>query len=189
MRRLHPPTHSLNGSRHGTGPEWSTPDGPRHPSRNARQRGLRTALLSATLLLLLSGCALPRWPVDGTLSSPFGLRTSGFRIHIHKGVDIAVPTGTPVRAMSAGRVAFAGKSPGFGLVVILDHGPELQTLYAHLSEIRVRTGDHVEHRALLGLSGSTGRSSAPHVHFEIRRRGRPEDPVPLLGGPPPPPAS
>jgi murein DD-endopeptidase MepM/ murein hydrolase activator NlpD len=139
-----------------------------------------TVLLLATLLLA-SGCALPRWPVDGPVSSPFGVRRSGLDFRVHRGIDIAVPSGTPIRAMAPGRVHFAGSRSGYGLVVIIDHPRSTRTVYAHLSEIHVVTGQEIRGRPVIGLSGATGRVTGPHLHFEIQRRGRPEDPVPLLG--------
>jgi murein DD-endopeptidase MepM/ murein hydrolase activator NlpD len=133
------------------------------------------------LALLLSGCALPRWPVDGPVSSPFGLRREGLDVRVHRGIDIAVPTGTPIRAMAPGRVHFAGSLSGYGLVVIIDHPRQIRTVYAHLSDIHVTTGQILDGRPVIALSGATGRVTGPHLHFEILRRGRPEDPVPLLG--------
>lgn len=145
---------------------------------------MRPAAL-ALLALLLAGCALPRWPVDGDLTSPFGLRREGFLdFGLHRGVDISVPEGTPVHAMGPGVVAFAGEMRGYGRVVVVDHGGELRTLYAHLSEIHVRRGEALTGRPVVGLAGSTGRATGAHLHFEVLRRGRAEDPVPLLGGPP-----
>lgn len=140
----------------------------------------RRILLLATLLL--GGCAIPRWPVDGTLTSPFGLRASGLRLGIHRGVDIAVNTGTPIRAMAPGTVVFASTMSGYGNVVILDHGRGTRSLYGHLSEIRVQRGQRLTERAVIGLAGSSGNATGPHLHFEILRRGGAEDPVALLGG-------
>lgn len=138
-------------------------------------------------LLLLAGCSVPRWPVAGTVTSPFGLRRAGLLdLDIHRGVDIAVPDGTDVRAMAPGRVEFAGTMSGYGRVVVIDHGQRVRTLYGHLSEVRVRTGDAIDGRPVIGLSGSTGRTTGPHLHFEILRGGKAEDPVPLLGGLPRP---
>lgn len=138
-------------------------------------------------LLLLAGCSVPRWPVSGTMTSPFGLRRAGvLDFDIHRGVDIAVPEGTEVRAMAPGLVEFAGSMNGYGRVVVIDHGQGVRTLYGHLSEARVRTGDPVHGRPVIGLSGSTGRTTGAHLHFEILRAGRAEDPVPLLGGLPRP---
>jgi murein DD-endopeptidase MepM/ murein hydrolase activator NlpD len=143
---------------------------------------MRPGIIALLALLLASGCAIPRWPLDGPVSSPFGIRRDGIDLGIHHGVDIAVPVGTPVRAMAPGRVRFAGSLSGYGLVVILDHGRTTRTLYAHLSEIHVETGQQLDGRPVIGLSGATGRVTGPHLHFEVQRRGRAEDPVPLLGG-------
>lgn len=134
-------------------------------------------------LLLLAACSVPHWPVQGTLTSPFGLRRDGLLdFAIHRGVDIAVPAGTPVRAMAPGVVEFAGTMSGYGSVVIVDHGRGVRTIYAHLSEIQVAAGDEVAGRPVIGLSGSSGRATGEHLHFEIVRGSRAEDPVPLLGG-------
>ncbi len=135
--------------------------------------------LAATLLLV--GCSIPRWPIEGRLTSPYGLRFRGIAPDIHPGVDIAAPHGTPVLAMNGGRVAFAGAMQGYGQVIILEHDANLHTLYAHLSEILVRAGDAVRGRDPIGRVGATGNATAPHLHFEVRRWGRQEDPVPLLG--------
>lgn len=143
---------------------------------------MRRRLLQLSLLALIAGCSLPRWPVDGALTSPFGLRRDGLSLEIHRGVDIAVPAGTPVRAMAPGRVRFAGTMRGYGHVVIIDHPRGVRTVYAHLSEIRVGAGDEIHGRPIIALSGASGRASGPHLHFEVLRRSRPEDPVPLLGG-------
>lgn len=142
------------------------------------------ALACLGLLVALGGCGIPRWPVEGTLTSPYGLRWRGLLPGIHRGVDIQVPSGTEVRAMAGGRVRFAGEMRGYGNVVWIDHGGEVLSVYAHLSELRVRTGQAVDGREVVGLSGSSGEVSAPHLHFEIWRWGRVTDPVPLLGGPP-----
>lgn len=135
------------------------------------------------LALLVGGCAVPRWPVEGPVTSPFGVRVRGAVLpSIHRGIDIAVPDGTEIRTMAPGRVRFAGTMSGYGQVVWIDHGPSLLTLYAHLSEIRVRAGDPVVPRQVIGLSGRSGSVTGPHLHFEVWRWGRPADPVPLLGG-------
>lgn len=149
-----------------------------------RGRCFRWGVAGVLLSLLITGCALPRWPAEGPLTSGFGIRWRGWLPELHRGVDIALPVGTPVRAMAPGTVRFAGTMAGYGTVVWLDHGGEVLSVYAHLSELRVRAGERVEGRHVVALSGASGSVSAPHLHFEIWRWGREEDPVPLLGGPP-----
>lgn len=118
------------------------------------------------------------------MTSPFGLRLNGLLPDIHRGVDISMPTGTPVTAMKAGTVQFAGTMGGYGTVVILEHG-KWTTVYAHLSQLKTARGERVKAGATIALSGASGNASGPHLHFEILRDGRPFDPVLLLGGPPP----
>lgn len=144
----------------------------------------RALAATAALALAGGGCHLPAWPVDAPMTSAYGLRLRGVWPDVHRGVDLGVPTGTPVRAMAAGRVRFAGTMSGLGNVVWLDHGGTILTVYAHLSELGVRAGERVDHGAVVGLSGASGDVTAPHLHFEIWRWGRAVDPVPLLGGPP-----
>jgi len=135
------------------------------------------------LLLALGACAVPRWPLDGPMTSPYGVRVRGAILpSVHRGVDIGVPDGTPVRTMMRGRVRFAGTMSGYGQVVWIDHGPDLLTVYAHLSRIDVTAGEEVRDRQVIGLSGRSGSATGPHLHFEGWRWGRPRDPVPLLGG-------
>ncbi|MDX1495684.1 MAG: M23 family metallopeptidase, partial [Longimicrobiales bacterium] len=108
-----------------------------------------------------SACALPRWPVDARLTSGYGLRFMGWRPDLHRGVDLDVPTGTPVVAMAGGTVRFAGVQRGFGNVVWLDHVSGFTSAYAHLSRIDVREGDRVRAGEQVGLSGASGAVSAP----------------------------
>lgn len=141
------------------------------------------ALIAA---LLLAGCVVPRWPVDGPMTSAFGVRWRGWLPDIHRGVDIAVPDGTPITTMAPGSVRFSGTMRGYGTVVWMDHGGDVLSVYAHLSETHVTTGEQVGEGAVIGLSGRSGDVTGPHLHFEIWRWGRQADPVLLLGGPPPP---
>lgn len=136
----------------------------------------------ALVLLCAAGCHLPRWPVDGPVTSGYGLRELRGLPDIHSGLDFDVPTGTPVHAMAAARVRFAGVQRGFGNVVWLDHGGGILTIYAHLSRIDVQAGARVGGGDTIGLSGATGSATAPHLHFEVWRWGRAVDPVPALGG-------
>ncbi len=141
-------------------------------------------MLAAATLLGTVGCGLPNWPVEGPLIAPFGLRWGADGPTIHRGVDIVVPTGTPVYAMSSGEVRFAGTMTDFGLVVWVDHEDAILTIYAHLSEIHVVEDQAVTKDEALGLSGESGNATGPHLHFEIRGRGHQVDPVAMLGGPP-----
>mgnify|MGYP006278770831 CR=1 FL=1 len=150
-------------------------------ARSWRLALFRSVASAFLLSLLLTGCHLPRWPVEGPLVSPFGVRFPGLLPSLHRGVDILVPDGTPVHAMSRGRVRYAGAMTGYGKVVWLEHGGGILTVYGHLSSIRVRAGQVVGGGDVIGLSGHSGRASGPHLHFEVWRHGREVDPVPLLG--------
>ncbi len=163
------------------------PSAPSPPHQPGDGRGRARAAVLALCMLAsatLAGCALPRWPAEGPLSSAYGFRWRGWLPGIHRGVDISVPVGTPVRSMAGGRVRFAGTMDGYGRVVWVEHGGEVMTVYAHLSEIRVGAGAPVRTREVVGLSGRSGGVEGPHLHFELWRWGRPVDPVPLLGGRP-----
>ena len=149
---------------------------------NTGRRHIAAAGLIATTL---SGCYLPRWPVDAPLTSGFGLRFIEMRPDIHRGVDLGVPTGTRVWAMAGGTVRFAGTMSGFGNVVWIDHANGLLSIYAHLSTIRVEAGTRVRAGDTIGASGESGVVTAPHLHFEVWRWGNPVDPIAVLGGRPP----
>jgi len=117
-------------------------------------------------------------PVAGPVSSLFGWRdisVAGNRFH--GGVDLVADVGTPVVAARGGRVGFAGWSGAYGYTVFLEHEAGWQTRYAHLSRIDVRVGDLVRQGAVLGAIGSTGASTGPHLHFEVRFEGRALDPL------------
>ncbi len=118
------------------------------------------------------------------MTSPFGVRWRGILPEIHRGVDISVGVGTEVHAMAGGRVRYAGQMSGYGSVVWIDHPGQVLTVYAHLSELRVEEGQTVGGGEVIGLSGSSGTATGAHLHFEIWRWGREEDPVFLLGGRP-----
>jgi murein DD-endopeptidase MepM/ murein hydrolase activator NlpD len=143
------------------------------------------AAAAALLLVVPAGCSIPRWPVDAPVVSHFGARREpGLLPRLHEGVDLDVPSGTPVRAMRPGAVRFAGERGGWGKVVIVDHARGVTTVYAHLSQTGVRTGERVRGRQVVGLSGASGNAQGPHLHFEVWIDGEPADPVPLLGGEP-----
>ncbi len=141
--------------------------------------------LLLSLTVSASGCSLPRWPVQGPVLSPFGVRFQGIRPDLHRGVDIQVPDGTEVRAMSGGRVRFAGVMRGYGYVIWLDHSGDVLSVYGHLSVLRVVAGEEVRGGQVIALSGHSGNAAGPHLHFEVWRHGREVDPVAFLGGFPP----
>lgn len=119
------------------------------------------------------------WPARGLFTSGFGMRRHPiFRIRrMHTGQDIAAPYGTPVQAAAEGQVIYTGWFGGYGKIVVIDHGQGISTLYAHLSSILTRDGAHVRRAQTIGRIGSTGYSTGPHVHFEVRVNGRPIDPA------------
>jgi len=116
------------------------------------------------------------WPVSGRISSRFGPRWG----RMHQGIDIAVNTGTPVKASARGRVSFAGWNGGYGYLVIIDHGNNVETRYAHLSRIAVKVGQYVTRGTVIAYSGNTGNSTGPHLHFEIRYKGQAVNPLNYL---------
>jgi murein DD-endopeptidase MepM/ murein hydrolase activator NlpD len=119
------------------------------------------------------------WPVEGRLLSGFAQRTDPFSGEgaFHKGVDISATTGTPVHSAAEGVVVLAEPvSGGYGRLVVVDHGGGVQTYYAHLSKINVHTGQEVHRGDTVGLVGSSGRTTAPHLHYEVRVDGTPRNP-------------
>lgn len=121
-------------------------------------------------------------PVSGTLSSQYGNRKHPVRSEerFHTGVDISVPVDTGVRATANGIVSFAGWTEGSGIVVVVEHGHGFSTAYAHNRKALVRVGDRLNRGDLVAMSGSTGVSTGPHVHYEIWKNGRHVDPVAFL---------
>jgi murein DD-endopeptidase MepM/ murein hydrolase activator NlpD len=123
------------------------------------------------------------WPVAGLLRSGFGVRSNPFggsSREFHKGQDIVAPMGAPVIATADGTVTIAGWLRGYGRVVYIDHGNGITTRYGHLSRIDVEVGQTVRRGEQLGLVGSTGRSTGPHLHYEVLIDGRATNPIPYL---------
>jgi len=118
------------------------------------------------------------WPVAGTITSGFGNRIHPIFgvMRFHSGIDIAAPYGTPVKAADGGQVVQAGYFGGYGYSVMLYHGGGFATWYAHLSSINVSMGQPVQRGQVIGLVGSTGWSTGPHLHFEVRINGAPKNP-------------
>jgi len=111
-------------------------------------------------------------PVDGPINSPFGIRGGEF----HPGIDIAAPSTTPVKVTGDGVVVFLGYVGGYGNLIEVDHGQSYTTRYAHLSSFGVKLGDRVSKGQIIGFVGTTGRTTGPHLHYEVRLNGVPVDP-------------
>jgi murein DD-endopeptidase MepM/ murein hydrolase activator NlpD len=120
------------------------------------------------------------WPVNGPVVSGFGPRTINGSYEFHPGIDIAVPTGTPIRAAASGSVSIAGPAGGYGNYTCIDHGGGLSTCYAHQERILVSVGQQVAQAQIIGISDCTGYCLGPHVHFEVRIDGQPTDPLGYL---------
>lgn len=120
-----------------------------------------------------------QYPVKARITSPFGPRRHpifGVR-SMHSGIDLAAPRGTPIKASEGGMVIYAGWYGGYGKVVIVDHSKGFSTLYAHLDSIAVRVGERVNQGRVVGHEGCTGYSTGPHLHFEVRSGGKPQNPI------------
>ena len=143
---------------------------------------IRTAEAYTDVLLpVISG----KWPLPreySSISSPFGIRNHPVLLErkFHNGIDIPAPEGTPIYPASDGTVIGANWSGGYGNLVVIQHDSYTQTWYAHLSQISVEKGQQVTREDIIGLVGSTGLSTGPHLHFEVRLNGVPIDPEPWL---------
>jgi murein DD-endopeptidase MepM/ murein hydrolase activator NlpD len=140
--------------------EPSTPGQPFHPGRGARYV----------------------WPVDGPITTPFGMRispTPPFVSEMHWGVDIGASTGTPIRAAEAGRIHLAAWAGNYGQLVVLVGDDGMVFWHGHLSEFAVIQGQRVQAGDIIGFVGTTGRSTGPHLHFETRIGDNPVDPLPF----------
>ena len=147
--------------------------------------GMRAVTIRAT-----PPAARPRYEVGASAPSHWPLDVPGFvtrgqvrpgdAAESHPGIDIAVPAGTPVRASGGGTVAAVGYESDYGLFVLLRHPSGYETMYGHASRLLAAEGDQVEAGQVIGLSGNSGHSTAPHLHFEIRRGGKSLDPLDLV---------
>ena len=113
------------------------------------------------------------YPINTRITSYYGPRWG----RTHEGIDFAAPTGSPIRAVSSGRVVYSGWATGYGYVVIIEHQKGLRTLYAHNSKLLVSEGEAVGKGEVISRSGNTGNSTGPHLHFEVQVNGRPENPL------------
>lgn len=118
------------------------------------------------------------WPVKGVVSSEFGPRLSPFagQEEFHKGMDIMAPAGSPVRAPAPGRVTFAGEDADGTMAVVLDHGGGYVTTFSHMQRLEAGQGEKVDRGGIIGSVGQEGRSTGPHLHYEVRLHGAPVDP-------------
>ena len=122
------------------------------------------------------------YPIIGRLTSPFGPRRHPIHkvISFHSGVDLAAPYGTPIMASDSGKVIYNGWYGGYGRVVIVDHGKNYTTLYAHLSRSGTNKGNNIAKGQIIGYEGQAGYSTGPHLHFEVRVNGKPQNPLNYL---------
>jgi len=149
----------------------------------AKMNRLEEDLRSYEAILRERGYTPSIWPVDGTLEGGFGGRRNPFGgpgWEFHSGQDIEAPWGAPVIAGASGKVSFVGWQNGYGQLVIVDHGGGLSTRYGHLSHIDVELNQTVSRAQLLGKVGSTGRSTGPHLHYEVRINDQPVNPLQYL---------
>jgi lipoprotein NlpD len=122
------------------------------------------------------------WPLRGVLYARFGRKGT----EPHDGIDLSAPAATPVKTAAPGTVLFAGEQRAYGLIVIVEHANSLITLYAHNRDVRVKTGQKVRDSQVVATVGDSGKTSGPHLHFEVRKDGVPVDPLDFLGPVPPP---
>ena len=144
---------------------------PKRPQRNAKKHAARPRYVASWSTWRLPVHAKHYW-----VSSTFGRRWGV----LHAGVDLAVPTGTPIRAAHSGRVSIAGPYSGYGRAVGIENGHGLATVYGHTSRVIVHRGQWVRPGQVVAFSGNTGDSTGPHLHFEMRRHGVPFNPLPFL---------
>jgi murein DD-endopeptidase MepM/ murein hydrolase activator NlpD len=116
------------------------------------------------------------WPVSAPITSPFGWRWG----RMHEGIDLGAAYGAPIAAAGAGTVIYAGWLGGYGNLTVIDHGGGLATAYGHQSQIAVTVGQQVARGQTIGYVGSTGHSTGPHLHFEVRVNGQAVDPLGYL---------
>ncbi|MBQ2861006.1 MAG: peptidoglycan DD-metalloendopeptidase family protein [Peptococcaceae bacterium] len=130
----------------------------------------------AVALSSRSGDGILNWPMSGKITSPYGTRSSGF----HSGIDIGGKIGRGVYSAAGGKVVLASWYYAYGNCIVVDHGNGMKTRYAHLSAYKVKVGDTVERGQLIGLCGNTGRSTGPHLHFEVIVNGSTKNPINYL---------
>ncbi len=146
------------------------------PQYEDRPKMASHSAVDSTSVLNNDGSGGLSWPTSGSLSSRYGPRGRGY----HRGIDLAAAYGAPIRAAKAGTVTLAGWYYDYGKTVIISHPDGTQTLYAHASQINVNSGQTVEKGQLIGRVGRTGRSTGPHLHFEVHVNGKRVNPLAYL---------
>ena len=154
----------------GPGPGAEAPASRAPPAAGRTAVAARGSIASAPAGVL-------QWPLRGVLYARFGKKGR----EPHDGIDLAAPAGTPVRTAGEGMVLFAGPQSGYGLIVVVGHEKGLVTVYAHSRDLRVRTGQNVRPGQVIATVGESGKTSGPHLHFEVRVEGEPVDPLRFLG--------
>jgi lipoprotein NlpD len=160
--------------RAGTPPKRSVPVVARREEPPVRRSVTRPASASRPRLATQG---MLNWPLRGVLYGRFGKKGK----EPHDGIDLAAPAGTPVKTAQEGTVLYAGEQRGYGNIVIVEHANRLITLYAHNRDLRVRTGQRVLPGQVIATVGESGKTSGPHLHFEVRLDGKPVDPLEYLG--------
>jgi murein DD-endopeptidase MepM/ murein hydrolase activator NlpD len=172
-----------DGSTGGAGGPAHPLDEPGLETLQVKMSRLERELRAYERLLRERGYTPSIWPVNGTLEGGFGGRRNPFGgggYEFHSGQDIEAPPGAPVVSGASGRVSFVGWQNGYGQLIVVDHGGGLTTRYGHLSHIDVTLGQSVKRGELIGRVGSTGRSTGPHLHYEVRINDNPVDPLQYL---------
>ena len=159
----------------GTPSRRGTPAVARREEPPSRSRSVSRPMAGARPRVATQG--LLDWPLKGVLYGRFGKKGR----EPHDGIDLAAPSGTPVKTAQEGTVLYAGEQRGYGNIVIVEHSDRLITLYAHNRELRVRTGQRVLRGQVIATVGESGKTSGPHLHFEVRLDGKPMDPLDYLG--------
>ena len=167
----------------GTGGPAIPLDAQSLPLLESKMAKLEQNMKAYEAILRIRGYTPTIWPVDGKLESGFGGRRNPFggtSYEFHSGQDIEAPYGTPVIAGASGKVTFAGWQNGYGQLIVVDHGGGLTTRYGHLSQIDVVEGQTINRAEYIGRVGSTGRSTGPHLHYEVRINDEPVNPLQYL---------
>jgi len=153
------------------------PTGQRVLSEQVLKEPVTQVVAQGSRLVSGGGTGQLLWPLAGQITSGYGWRATGRYREFHAGLDIAAPAGTPILAADSGVVVFSGWNGGYGLTLVIEHGGGRSTLYGHNSTNLVKVGERVDKGQVIARVGSTGRSTGPHLHFEVRVNGEPVNPT------------